>query len=82
MPMARRLPSVFLVLIFVGISFPAVAQTVIATVPVGQYPFNLAVNQATNKIYVVNRDSNNVTVIDGLTNSTSTVPVGRRLDLR
>ena len=34
----------------------------------------MAVNPVTNKIYVANQDSNNVTVIDGATNSTTTVP--------
>ena len=38
----------------------------------------MAVNPVTNKIYVANSDSNNVTVIDGATNSTTTVPVGHR----
>jgi YVTN family beta-propeller protein len=35
--------------------------------------FAVAVNSATNKIYVANADSNNVTVIDGATNATTTV---------
>ena len=52
---------------------PAQGQTVIATVPVGGTPARLAVNPATNKIYVPNYRSNNVTVIDGATNSTITV---------
>ena len=33
----------------------------------------MAVNPVTNKIYVANIDSNNVTVIDGATNATTTV---------
>ena len=33
-------------------------------------------NPVTNKIYVANHDSGNVTVIDGATNATTTVPVG------
>jgi YVTN family beta-propeller protein len=36
----------------------------------------VAVNPVTNKIYVANFGSNNVTVIDGVTNITSTVGVG------
>jgi YVTN family beta-propeller protein len=36
-------------------------------------PFAVAVNSATNKIYVANSGSNNVTVIDGATNATTTV---------
>jgi len=35
--------------------------------------FAIAVNSATNKIYVSNEGSNNVTVIDGATNATTTV---------
>jgi len=34
------------------------------------------VNPATNKIYVGNRAGGDVTVIDGATNSTATVPAG------
>ena len=33
-------------------------------------------NPVTNKIYVANYGSNNVTVIDGATNSTTTVAAG------
>ena len=33
----------------------------------------MAVNPVTNKIYVANVGSNNVTVIDGATNATTTV---------
>ncbi len=33
----------------------------------------MAVNPVTNKIYVANSSGNNVTVIDGATNSTTTV---------
>jgi YVTN family beta-propeller protein len=39
-------------------------------------PVAVAVNPLTNKVYVANRDSNNVTVIDGATNNTTTVAVG------
>jgi YVTN family beta-propeller protein len=34
------------------------------------------VNPLTNKVYVVNMSSSNMTVIDGATNSTTTVPTG------
>jgi YVTN family beta-propeller protein len=51
----------------------AQGQAVIATVPVGKQPMAVAVNPVTNKIYVGNGISNNVTVIDGATNSTRTV---------
>ena len=36
----------------------------------------MAVNPVTNKIYVANWGSNDVTVIDGATNATSTVAAG------
>ena len=36
----------------------------------------MAVNSATNKIYVTNLVSSTVTVIDGVTRNTTTVPVG------
>ena len=36
----------------------------------------MAVNPVTNKIYVANYGSNNVTVIDGATNATTTVAAG------
>ena len=52
---------------------PLQAQYVTATVPAGTDPFALAVNEVTNKIYVANQGSSNVTVIDGATNSTTTV---------
>ena len=42
----------------------------------GDAPYAVAVNPVTNKIYVVNYTSNNVTVIDGATNDTTTVPPG------
>src|SRR5713101_4159302 len=51
-------------------------QMVTATVAVGSGPNAIAVNQATNKIYVANRVSNNVTVIDGATNNTMTIGAG------
>ncbi len=50
------------------------AQSLVRT---GSQPFAVAVNPATNKIYVVNNGPNSVTVIDGATNTTQTVNVGR-----
>ncbi len=55
------------------------AQTVTATIPAGSLPFAVAVNPVTNQIYVANHNSNNVTVIDGATNTvcnTCTVAAG------
>jgi YVTN family beta-propeller protein len=50
--------------------------SVIKTVAAGTKPWDVAVNPNTNKIYVANYSSNNVTVIDGATNATTTVPAG------
>ncbi len=73
--------------LFVAI-LPAAAQTLLATVGVGQRAYFLAANAATNKIYVANYCGNDpgcgsqspgtVTVIDGLTNTVdATITVGR-----
>jgi YVTN family beta-propeller protein len=52
------------------------AQTVAGTVRVGGNPFGIAVNTATNQVYVANSDDNNVTVINGDTNDTIYVATG------
>ena len=52
------------------------AQTVTATVGAGTNPFAAAVNTVTNKTYVANYGSNNVTMIDGATNNTTTIAAG------
>jgi YVTN family beta-propeller protein len=39
------------------------------TIPVGTEPAGIAVNATTNKTYVANNGSNDITVIDGTTNS-------------
>jgi len=44
------------------------SQTGVATIGAGTNPFAAAVNPVTNKIYVTNKGSNNVTVIDVATN--------------
>ena len=51
----------------------ASADWVTATVAAGTNPYAVAVNPVTNKVYVANIYSNNVTVIDGATNATTTV---------
>src|SRR5271154_6192546 len=62
--------------VFAALALAAHAQTVTATVSAGSLPFSVAVNPATNNVYVTNYDSNTVTVIDGANNSTTTVAVG------
>lgn len=51
----------------------ASAQFYTTTVTSGTAPSAVAVNPVTNMIYVVNKNSNNVTVINGATNATTTV---------
>jgi YVTN family beta-propeller protein len=69
------------VLFFIGCllalcTSPLLAQQLIATVPVGYHPGPLAVNPATNKIYVNNQGAASITVIDGVTNQTTTINLG------
>jgi DNA-binding beta-propeller fold protein YncE len=72
------------VLIVAVTSLPAIAQVVTATVLAGGAPDYVAVNAVTNTIYVANYCGNDptcqspgtVTVIDGATQSTQSVPVG------
>jgi YVTN family beta-propeller protein len=57
-------------------SLSAAAQTLLATVDTGTTPVAAAANRATNQIYTANYDSNDVTVIDGATDQTTTVVAG------
>lgn len=77
-PLGMACQAVLFVLAFVFAvaSLSAAAQTLVSTVATGSVPVAVDVNPATNKIYVANQNSNNVTVIDGATNSTVTVAVG------
>jgi YVTN family beta-propeller protein len=53
-------------------------DTVVATIPVGNYPFGVGIHPAGTFVYVSNVDSDNVSVIDTTTNTvTSTIPVGQ-----
>ncbi len=74
------LVSVLLVVLLVLMGAPgvSVAQTVVATVTVGSLPTGVGVNPTTNKVYVVNQNSNNVSVIDGATDTVvgAPIPVG------
>ncbi len=58
----------------------ASADTALPNLTVGTQPNAVAVNPVTNKIYVANYESGNVTVIDGRTNETSTVAAGTNPD--
>lgn len=48
---------------------PAHAQSVVTTIPVGDSPWGIAVNAATNRIYVANHGSHDVSIIDGSSDS-------------
>jgi len=66
---------------FIALALPRVslADSLITNINVGAYPFSIAINENTNKIYVVNRDSDSVSVIDGATNAVSaTISVGSK----
>ena len=52
------------------------ADQLTATITVGASPTAAAVNPLTNKIYIANKNTGNVSVIDGATNGTTTVPTG------
>jgi len=54
----------------------AQAQTVSQNIDTGQQPMAVAVNETTNKAYVVNHSSSTVTVIDGKTRAVSTIKTG------
>jgi YVTN family beta-propeller protein len=69
--------ALLLLLLVPATAQPVSAQTVVATVTVGSFPFGVAVNSTTNRIYVTNATSSTVSVIDGATNTVvATVPVG------
>ncbi|MCL5108950.1 MAG: YncE family protein [Chloroflexi bacterium] len=66
-----------LVAALLATALPASAQTVASTIAVGAKPRYLAVNPTTNRIYVSNGGSNDVSVIDGARNAVvATVAVG------
>lgn len=62
------------------VTLDVVALSAQTTVPTAGAPTYLALDEITNKIYVVDdvnvADLDSVTVIDGATNDTTTVPVG------
>ena len=54
------------------------SSTVVATVPVGNFPVDIAVNPASNRVYVTNAsfDDQSLSVIDGVSNTIlSTIPL-------
>jgi len=75
----RIVRFVFALMLVFGFSAesPAVksAKSVIATVPAGNTPRAVAINAATNRIYVANEFSNDVTKLPGFTGQNSIVMV-------
>ncbi len=84
--MRDQLRSMWLLamLAMVAAVLPATAQTLIATVPVGQVPNYPIFNPVTNKIYIENicgtdptcSSPGSITVIDGVSNQTTNIPIG------
>jgi YVTN family beta-propeller protein len=78
----KRVPTTRSALLFLLVYSVAIAgsraasQTLLTTIATGSRPVAVAINPTTSKLYVANKNSNNVTVIDEATYSTSTVPVG------
>jgi len=61
---------VALVMLNVSNALPALAAPgIVATIPVGRNPITVAVNTTTNRIYVANRYSGTLSVINGSTNA-------------
>lgn len=60
-----------------GLVIDGFSNNITTTITVGDYPLGVGVNPTTNRIYVANGDSYNVSVIDGNTKSIiATVGVG------
>jgi YVTN family beta-propeller protein len=76
----KTAPSVLVSLILISIlgsSQVTYGDSVVATVPVGHYPFVLKFNPYNKDIYVANVLDGTVSVIDRSTNNvTATIPVG------
>ncbi len=78
-PIALIVTALLLALVvLLGSAGTLKAASVVATVPVGSYPYGVGVNPTTDKIYVANLSNNNVSVIDGATDTVtgSPIPVG------
>jgi DNA-binding beta-propeller fold protein YncE len=71
------LPITLLASLVLGFNVaPARADVVISAVTTGGDSQSQAVDTVRDKIYLVNNDGHSVTVIDGMTESVSNVPVG------
>lgn len=72
----KLLKSCFAALLLMAVAISSPAQTLLTNVGTSSYPTAVALNVVTNKVYVINQNSNNVTVIDGVTDTTVSVPTG------
>jgi YVTN family beta-propeller protein len=72
----RWLKFIGCVLLLILASLSAEAESVATTIEAGAYPKAVAVNPVTNRIYVANMNSQNVTVIDGASKMTTTLAAG------
>jgi DNA-binding beta-propeller fold protein YncE len=52
------------------------AQSLLATVPVANYPQAIAMNPFTDRVYALEEPVNQITEIDGATNSATTISLG------
>ncbi len=75
-PAVIQFPDVLFFLALVCLAHPLAGQQLIATVPIGQVPYSMAVNSSTNKIYAADQYYGNaVTVMDGSNFSTLSLPM-------
>jgi DNA-binding beta-propeller fold protein YncE len=72
----RTLNFLIFALTLLCLSTQTHAQTVVATIPLGQIPSSIAVNSKTNIVYATCQFPTTLKVVDGATNSvTATIPL-------
>lgn len=72
----RTLNFLIFALALLCLSTQTHAQTVVATIPLGQIPSSIAVNSKTNIVYATCQSPTTLKVVDGATNSvTATIPL-------
>ena len=64
------------VLVMLTASTLACGQTLQAVVPIANYPQAIAVNNFTDRVYILEESANQVTEIDGVTYAATTIPLG------
>ena len=78
MPSLQKVNSLIfaVTLVLLWFSSQAIAQTVVATIPLGQSPSSIAVNTQTNIVYATCQSPTTLKVVDGATNTvTATIPL-------